>query len=124
MSWPCRLLPERPANPQPGDMWPRPDLVGGDWVGGYCSELLSPEYARGHLGKRAPLEVFLPSGDEWIVDAREVHDGQLGARGWTVTGEAPALTVSPSILVRGRSTYHGFLQNGVLSDDCEGRRFP
>jgi hypothetical protein len=102
-------------------MWPCPHLLeelqpdGTHW-------LLSPEYLRDHRGTRPPLCVRLPSGDEWILDGRTIHADRIGDHGWTVTGAPPALTVSPSINVIGR--YHGWLRNGVLSDDCEGRVFP
>lgn len=46
-----------------------------------------------------------------------IYDGET----WTVNGDPPNISVSPSINAVG--DYHGWLQNGVLSDDCEGRRF-
>jgi hypothetical protein len=44
----------------------------------------------------------------------------------SITGEGDTLTADPSILVSKASgpTYHGWLKNGVLSDDCEGRTYP
>lgn len=40
--------------------------------------------------------------------------------GWTVAGEPPAITVSPSVNYddddRGVKHYHGFIQNGVIGD--------
>lgn len=44
-----------------------------------------------------------------------------GTSGWTVSGEAPNLTVTPSINAAGE--YHGFITNGVIGDDLEGRKF-
>jgi hypothetical protein len=43
-----------------------------------------------------------------------------------IGGEGPTLTVAPSIQVSRREgvTYHGHIQNGVLTDDCDGRTFP
>ena len=50
-------------------------------------------------------------------------DGRLpDGAGWTITGEPPHLTAHPSINVIG--AYHGWLKDGVLSDDCEGRHYP
>lgn len=48
----------------------------------------------------------------------------LGAH--TITGEGDQLTASPSILVSNAEgpKYHGWLQNGILTDDCDGRKFP
>ena len=40
-------------------------------------------------------------------------------RGWTVTGEAPNITVSPSINIVG--LWHGFLTSGILTDDLDSR---
>lgn len=33
----------------------------------------------------------------------------------------PCTTVEPSINLHG--IYHGFLQQGIITDDCEGRQF-
>lgn len=41
--------------------------------------------------------------------------------GWTVTGKPPDITVSPSINYVG--SYHGWLQNGVISQDVDGRNY-
>jgi hypothetical protein len=43
-----------------------------------------------------------------------------GVNGWTVTGTFPKITVTPSI---GSSGYHGFIRDGYLEDDLEGRAF-
>jgi hypothetical protein len=83
---------------------------------------LSDEYNRTWRGKRPPLIVVLPNGTDFIVDVKPSRGGP----GWTVTGEAPNITVSPSIncnafdRLRG---YHGFLRDGVFTDDLEGRRY-
>lgn len=56
--------------------------------------------------------VLLPNGTVW-------HTWQPATDGicWDVTGEAPALTVSPSILDRSPSgTWHGWIRDGVLLD--------
>jgi hypothetical protein len=121
MSWPCRLVngpTEDGPNEkmQPGDMWFTPQMVEKGFRDGY---VLSDEYKRDWQDKRSPIWVVLPSGDWFCVDSRaSCGDGS----GWAVTGEAPNITVSPSINLIG--IYHGFLQNGVLSDDCEGRTYP
>jgi hypothetical protein len=54
----------------------------------------------------------------WPID----HPSTGGGAGWTRTGTPPNVTASPSINYEGE--YHGWLQNGVLTDDCEGRVFP
>jgi hypothetical protein len=83
--------------------------------------VLSPEYKRDWYGKRLPLFVMTPAGP-WCIDAVSTDGhGNNNDHGWTITGEAPNVTASPSINFQGG--YHGWLQNGVLSDDVEGRRF-
>jgi len=95
-----RHLAQAPA----GAMWYAPYLLDGRWS-------LSPEYIRDHEGKRPPVVVQLPAGGAWCVDERARSNGQVHGTGWTVTGEAPKLTASPSILT---PSYHGFLTDGVL----------
>lgn len=80
-------------------------------------EQLTAEYFAKHAAHRPPLCVILPSGTWFVVDYKCTNS----ETGWDVAGEAPNITVSPSINVVG--TYHGFLQNGVLTDDVEGRKF-
>ena len=57
----------------------------------------------------------LPGHGEWTIDGPS-SNGQ----GWTRTGEPPRFTVNPSILSPG---YHGWLRDGVLSDDTDGRTY-
>jgi hypothetical protein len=119
MAWTCRMV-DTPTGAKPGDMWFGGEgLVHGPHAGYYLEHYLSAEYKRDWLGKRLPLFVCLPSGDHFCVDS--VADG-AGEGGWTVTGEPPTITVSPSINAPGR--YHGWLRDGVLSDDVEGRSYP
>jgi hypothetical protein len=61
------------------------------------------------------LIVVLPDGRHWAIDTPSSSGGH-----WTRTGNAPHLTVTPSILTPG---YHGWLQNGILSDDLDGRTY-
>lgn len=113
----CRLIDsellEKPDHPQPGDMWYA------EWVTNH--PFLSPQYKQNWADKRPPIIVCLPNGQTWLVDGL-CGDGHGGRKdyGWTVTGEAPNITVSPSINDPG---YHGFLQNGVFTDDLEGRTY-
>lgn len=53
----------------------------------------------------------------WHIDHPTSDDGP----GWTRTGTPPNVTATPSINFVGY--YHGWLTNGVLSDDVEGRTF-
>jgi hypothetical protein len=60
--------------------------------------------------------VLLPGRVLWQMNG----PGTNGHR-WTVTGEIPNVTASPSINYVG--IYHGWVQNGVVTDDVEGRKF-
>lgn len=60
-----------------------------------------------------------PKGGEysvWCIDGPSSSGGR-----WTRTGTPPNLTVSPSILT---GSYHGFLQNGMLTDSLGDRPLP
>jgi hypothetical protein len=81
-----------------------------------------------HLGEfyyqnnvhRRPLFVILP-GPAWFSIDGQARNAGVFHDAWTVAGEAPNITVTPSINLNG--TYHGFLQNGIISDDVEGRKY-
>ncbi|MFA6046657.1 MAG: hypothetical protein WC718_16855 [Phycisphaerales bacterium] len=124
MTWQCRLVDRETAlargeQSQVGDMWFLPAMLNPEHGSFYLDNILSAEYQRDWLGKRPPICVVLPGGHWFNVDSQASGAGDK--HGWTVTGEAPNITVHPSINCVG--TYHGWLRNGVLSDDCEGRRF-
>lgn len=74
---------------------------------------LSVHYWRDWADRRPPICVVGPNGQEWEID-RKSSNGD----GWVVTGEWPRLTCAPSIVLDG---YHGFLRDGVFTDDVEGR---
>lgn len=69
---------------------------------------------------RRPLFVVLPGNILWCVDGQCWSNGNHYG-GWTVSGDAPSITVQPSINIGG--TYHGWMQDGVITDDCEGRKY-
>jgi hypothetical protein len=71
------------------------------------SNYLSIHYWNDWSDKRPPIICLTPNGREWCVDAKS-NNGD----GWSVTGEPPLITCSPSILVPG---YHGFLREGVFT---------
>jgi hypothetical protein len=131
MPWNCRMVDERGADyvPQTGDMFYRyaPDVwraLVKDWRAKGAQrdapmvKYLSDEYLAERIDQRPPLTVILP-GDTWFcVDSNATGE----RRGWQVSGEPPHITVSPSINCEG--VYHGFLTNGVIGNDVEGRTFP
>jgi hypothetical protein len=63
--------------------------------------------------------VMLPAGMEWIIYG--FASGNPKSK-WDVQGVPPQITVNPSILQTG--FYHGFIRGGVITDDCDGRKFP
>jgi hypothetical protein len=77
------------------------------------SYILSVEYLRDWQSQRQPLFVWMPKGYAWCIDSAFSDRNPIGP-GWTVTGDAPNITVTPSIHHVG--IYHGWLTNGVLSD--------
>lgn len=131
MPWQCRLIedPFRPGGPggkgvRIGDMWYSPWKTTDDCPPAIRADL-SDEYRRDWAGKRPPLVVVVPAlshaGYRLIpIDEHYTRPGET--HGWAVTGEPPDITCSPSINAIG--DWHGFLANGVLSDDVEGRRYP
>ena len=62
--------------------------------------------------------LMLPSGNEWLIYGKASNSNKK----WNVEGELPGITVTPSILQEGK--YHGYVKNGLVTDDCEGRKFP
>jgi hypothetical protein len=81
----------------------------------YSDELYDIKRGVGPDGKC--LYVVTPGG-YWPID----HPSSGPGPGWTRTGEPPHVTAMPSINFVDR--YHGWLRDGVLTDDCEGRVFP
>lgn len=111
---------EGALSPPIGAMWPAPEWLnrkvdGRPWI--------SDRYFREWADKRPPMQVHMPGGANFLIDSRPTSGGTPGdAEGWVVTGEPPSVTLSPSVNILG--IYHGWIQNGVITDDCEGRRFP
>ena len=128
MPWPIVLYESAEAariagggSAQVGAMWPLTRDVD-EWCQTFAEEV-APRYLREHRHLRAPLVVKLPDGSWFNIDTRAYSpDAGYHGDGWGCTGEAPNITLSPSINIVGR--YHGWIQNGVITDDCEGRQFP
>lgn len=115
MSWPIRYHDKRPENPQVGDLYPAPWFLG-------LPDHLSPAYLNERRAHRPPLVVELPgNAGAFCIDSRAWRDGVPYGNGWTVTGEPPRITLSPSININGH--YHGWIRDGLITDDCEGRVF-
>jgi hypothetical protein len=131
-----------------GSMWYAPHMLEGNRPEMFG---LSQRYLTEIKPKRPPLIVKLPDHTEFCVDVRawdtvaapcdhKVNDeqrtpdkcpycggtgtkkvGRHYGEGWLVTGTEPLITLSPSINIVG--SYHGWIQNGIITDDCEGRKY-
>lgn len=140
MSWPIRLIKyEKETSgstlqvgdafyftPPPGYDDQADDDEGWYWPGHFATgERLSAQYREQHQSRRAPILVFLPGRTLFCVDGACWNTGPdnkiVYHGGWTVSGDLPNISVSPSINIVG--SYHGFITNGVITDDCEGRKF-
>lgn len=125
MSWPLRMVPA-PGDEPGGTPW-KELRVGDMWFAPYLLEHPEGSIFRPAVkyfqrnGHRPPLVVRLPGPVDWCVDGPPWRDGKPTGDGWDVTGEPPTITVSPSINIGG--IYHGYIQGGVITDDCEGRQF-
>ncbi len=128
MPWKIRLLDKSPENPQIGDAWYAHEMIN-EFREFYLKNSLSVEYKQNHLNKRSPIIVHLPmryadgstGSFPFCVDEGYKNGGHISEHGWTVSGELPNITVNPSINCIG--IYHGWIRNGEISDDCEGRKF-
>lgn len=116
MPWPIRII-DRPSSAgqlaalEVGDAWYEDPISPTHRL-----FLLAPEHSN-----RRPLTVRLPGPVHFPVFGPETKDGLLQPNGWKVEGEPPALTVTPSIHCAG--VYHGYITDGVIADDIEGRTY-
>lgn len=126
MVWPIRMVEPPTLEHGPdgkngfqrlevGDMWFAPHLL-------ERRDRIAPNYMRDWAGKRLPLIVRLPGAGDFAIDCRFFEGGNYYGDGWTVIGDPPLITVSPSINIVG--SYHGYIRNGVILDDVEGRKYP
>lgn len=122
-AWPPELVALSRSFRPPGTMWfmpwyfdPKEDGAAekaAKWLAHARADpnahhYLSVHYLTDWADKRPPLNVVCPDYSDWTVDAKSSNGS-----GWTVTGEAPLISCSPSIQVPG---YHGYLTNGVFTD--------
>jgi hypothetical protein len=96
-----------------------------DWYLSFGRGFLSPHYQRDWVGKRSPIEVVCPDGNVWCIDRMSSN-----GNGWTVMGQWPNITCSPSIdcAPMGTTTpggyYHGYLRDGEFTDDIGKQTWP
>ncbi len=113
MPWACQLFEQHPAEP----LLFRP--LGATAYVTYSQLPIGAMWLDGD-----ELCVLLPSRDEWNIDrGRKLNEAKATRQlpQWTRTGALPMVTARPSINSVGR--YHGWLTDGVLSDDVDGRHF-
>lgn len=91
-----------------------------EWPWHYAAPKRVSDYYHQHNSHRDLLFVILPGNNLFLVDGKCWRGSELYG-GWTVHGEAPLITVQPSINING--FYHGYLTNGIIGDDVEGRHF-
>lgn len=96
-----------------GAMWYCPWLVEDTEKESRSSSMLSDNYLLNVGNKRAPICVRLPNGSDWVVDAK-ASNAIDGSSGWSVTGDPPNLTATPSI---DAGSYHSWLTDGILGAD-------
>jgi len=65
--------------------------------------------------------VVLPGDNHFPIHSLSSTDNKP----WDVTGEVPNITLRPSVNFRPSSPkgWHGWITNGLISDDLEGRRY-
>lgn len=66
--------------------------------------------------------VQLPSGREFMMDGPASNNP--APKGWTRVGTPPFFTIRPSILQHGDRGYHGFIDDGVISECHDGHTYP
>lgn len=120
MTWPLKFI-DSPAKGGPrifeiGDCW----FVTPDSVGHYYLKELSQNYRSQNEASRPPVCVWLPNHTIFCLDQCPLVNGEwVRGGGWGVTGVMPNFTVTLSINCA--HSYHGFITNGIISDDCDGR---
>jgi hypothetical protein len=133
MNWPITFRGERPKDAQPGDAYfVQPEYVKEreDGVTVACGHALSSGYDA-VKAQRRPIAIVLPTGYTLLVDTAfwGPSNPNSSREGWVVSivgvptiGEQLRITLSPSVNIVG--SYHGWIRDGVISPDVEGRAFP
>lgn len=139
MSWQCRLIECNQETSSKtlkiGDMFYAPTL---EEV--HASKLLDPghrsslwwfyamskptrlsDFYKQHNSHRRPVLIWLPNRILFCIDSGRTSAGIYSREGWTVSGTPPLITITPSLNLEHQ--YHGNITNGVMTDDCEGRRY-
>jgi hypothetical protein len=81
----------------------------GSWDGPPGAMIRTPW--RDEPGRPPAWVVFLPNSTFWNTNDHSSRDGKLGGQ-WAVTGDAPRITVHPSINDQGSRPWHGWIRDG------------
>lgn len=119
--WKTRLVPEPQSHPERmmrriGDYWLAERLRSGPEAEHFKKHILSPIYLEHDIKYRPPIMIVLPTNFTFCLDQRWFPSD----KGWTLSGVMTAITANPSIWT---PNYHGYLMDGVLSADIEGRLY-
>jgi hypothetical protein len=124
MPWPCFMV-EMVKLDEPRQVYPNDPSVTTDYVfrladGSECMFRELKVGAMFHHHTRG-LCVKVPGGSTGRMWAMKEAPTNNPNGGWTLAGEPPNVTETPSINFTG--TYHGWVTGGFVTDDCEGRKF-
>lgn len=101
---------------QPGMFWTTaldaPMQSGDETYGEYYAHMLSNAFKAS--GRDYVIHLVLPEKLIWTIDLKS-NNGD----GWVVTGDLPNITCHPSV---DTGSYHGWIRDGAITDDLEGRR--
>ena len=111
MPWPLKL------RETPNNEWPEEKQPG---------DIFRHRFTLDDGSEQIAWYVVLPQGG--LFDIHSKSD----SGGWNVQGEPPNVTLTPSILrheVTGGGRvivpgWHGYITNGIMTDDLEGRTYP
>jgi hypothetical protein len=129
VSWTVVWREKRPENPQIGDAWfYKPEEEGGGdyYPREFMEKRMSAAFA---FANRPAIFVVLPDKDNFCVDWAWWSNGVVNEAkaGWNVAlleppviGQKLRITLTPSI---NAPPYHGFITDGVISNDVSGRKF-
>ncbi len=124
MPWPCYMATQIELA-EPRRVWPDDDSVTTRFVFRLAdgTESLFRELTIGAMWEdhERGLCVKLPGCTYGNIWAMREPSTQTPPTNWNVSGTPPLVSATPSINFVG--IYHGFVTNGVVTDDCEGRKF-
>lgn len=102
----------------PEDIDINDDLTEYEWPWFLAKKYKIANYYFAHNSHRRPLFIVLPRRTLFLIDGKCWNNGEMYG-GWIVSGDANNVTVEPSINIGG--VYHGWLKEGILSADVDGR---